>query len=182
MKKIPTLYRRDPDGLRCLTRERHPDTLWVDEDCSVATRKYDGTCLMLDDESTWWARREVKPGKTPPPGFQVAEVDRTTGRTVGWEPIDQSPFVKAWQDAQRNQESRSFTPGTYELIGPKVNGNPEKRERHELIKHAEAERIDGVPVEYDDLRDWLAEFPGEGIVWHHPDGRMTKIKRRDFGS
>ena len=21
----------------------------------------------------------------------------------------------------------------------------------------------------------------EGIVWHHPDGRMAKIKRRDFG-
>ena len=21
----------------------------------------------------------------------------------------------------------------------------------------------------------------EGIVWHHPDGRMVKIKARDFG-
>ena len=21
----------------------------------------------------------------------------------------------------------------------------------------------------------------EGIVWHHPDGRMVKIKRKDFG-
>ena len=21
----------------------------------------------------------------------------------------------------------------------------------------------------------------EGIVWHHPDGRWAKIKRRDFG-
>ena len=20
----------------------------------------------------------------------------------------------------------------------------------------------------------------EGIVWHHPDGRMAKLKRRDF--
>ena len=21
----------------------------------------------------------------------------------------------------------------------------------------------------------------EGVVWHHPDGRMVKIKRKDFG-
>jgi hypothetical protein len=21
----------------------------------------------------------------------------------------------------------------------------------------------------------------EGIVWHHPDGRMVKIKKKDFG-
>ena len=24
-------------------------------------------------------------------------------------------------------------------------------------------------------------MPIEGIVWHHPDGRMAKIKARDFG-
>lgn len=26
--------------------------------------------------------------------------------------------------------------------------------------------------------EWVVE--GEGIVWHHPDGRMVKIKKADF--
>ena len=31
------------------------------------------------------------------------------------------------------------------------------------------------------LKDWLSAPHYEGLVWHHPDGRMAKIKRRDFG-
>ncbi|MFF0155255.1 hypothetical protein [Micromonospora sp. NPDC005203] len=28
---------------------------------------------------------------------------------------------------------------------------------------------------------WLPAHPRyEGIVWHHPDGRRAKLKRRDF--
>lgn len=45
-----------------------------------------------------------------------------------------------------------------------------------------------VPRSYTGLRDFLAELesryaPGhlaEGIVFHHPDGRRAKIKRKDF--
>lgn len=31
------------------------------------------------------------------------------------------------------------------------------------------------------LRSYLANKDIEGIVWHHPDGRMVKIKGKDFG-
>jgi hypothetical protein len=135
---------------------------------------------MLDESGAWWARREVKPGKIPPSGFLEVEHDPTTGKTVGWEPIDQSPFVKAWHDAIQNPVSGDLAPGTYELIGPKVNGNPEQRDRHELVTHDVAEDLGDVPLGYDELREWLADFKGEGVVWHHPDGRMAKIKKRDF--
>jgi hypothetical protein len=37
------------------------------------------------------------------------------------------------------------------------------------------------PRDFDGLRTWLAGKDIEGIVWHHPDGRMAKIKLRDFG-
>jgi hypothetical protein len=39
------------------------------------------------------------------------------------------------------------------------------------------------PRTFDEIREWLddPEFPFEGIVWHHPDGRMAKVKARDFG-
>ena len=180
MRKIPTLFIRDSKDMRRLTRERHPDALWVGGGPAVPTRKYDGTCLMIDGAENWWARREVKPGKASPPHFQPIETDPETDKTVGWEPIDQSPFVTAWQDAMQNPETNVLAFGTYELIGPKVNGNPEGRERHELVMHDMADDLGDVPTGYDDLRDWLADFDGEGVVWHHPDGRMAKIKRKDF--
>lgn len=73
-----------------------------------------------------------------------------------------------------------WEPGTYELCGPKINGNPEGYDRHVLISHEYAEELHGVPRDYDGLAAWLADCEFEGIVWHHPDGRMAKIKRRDF--
>ena len=34
--------------------------------------------------------------------------------------------------------------------------------------------------EFDALRQWLEHRPIEGVVWHHQDGRMVKLKRSDF--
>jgi len=69
---------------------------------------------------------------------------------------------------------------TYELVGPKVQSNPYGRSVHELLAHGCVRLID-VPRDYDGIRAWLAAHEVEGIVWHHHDGRMVKIKRRDFG-
>lgn len=180
MKKIPTLFLRDPNNMRYVTREVHPDCRWVFDGEGIATRKYDGTCVMFDGDR-WWARREVKPGMTIPPGYMPIETDGVTGKTVGWEPIEQSSYAKAFARmlAEDKIDCDDLDPGTYELIGPKVNGNPEGVARTELRKHAEAERLDA-PRDFDGLAAFLAGFPGEGIVWHHPDGRMAKLKRRDF--
>jgi hypothetical protein len=69
-------------------------------------------------------------------------------------------------------------------VGPKINGNPEGVVgRHQLVRHAAAAKLVGAiaaPRDYDGLRDYLAVHPYEGIVWHHPDGRMAKLKARDF--
>lgn len=70
--------------------------------------------------------------------------------------------------------------GTYELIGPKLNGNPEGEPEHVLIRHDDAHWLPTAPRDYDGLRVWLLGHVYEGIVWHHPDGRMAKLKRRDF--
>lgn len=37
-----------------------------------------------------------------------------------------------------------------------------------------------VPRDFDGLREYLSSFNGEGIVFHHPDGCMVKIRRTDF--
>jgi hypothetical protein len=79
-------------------------------------------------------------------------------------------------------------PGTYELCGPKINGNPEGYTEHRLIRHADAEVVDLGDVAGSAnpclmLRHALLNLGSQGwesIVWHHPDGRMAKLKVRDF--
>jgi hypothetical protein len=179
MKKIPTIFLRDFDGNpKYVTREPNPECAWVFAGEGAATRKYDGTCVMLDEDGAWWARREVKPGKTPPPGFVALATDEETGKTVGWEPVEQSSFAKYHAEALGNPHERRSV-GTYELIGPKINRNPEVAEEHLLIPHADAQPIDP-PRDFDGLAEWLHSRPYEGVVWHHLDGRMAKIKKRDF--
>ena len=133
--------------------------------------------MLLDEDGTWWARREVRPGRPRPPGYRPVTTDEVTGKTMGWEPIAQSAYARYHAEAVPAQ---ALTPGTYELIGPKINGNPEKVDGHELVAHADAETFD-VPRDLDGLRAWILAHPQyEGIVWHHPDGRRAKLKYRDF--
>lgn len=185
MRKIPTLFVRDPENRQHVLDEVTPGCEWVLAGEGEATRKWDGTCTMLDQSGEWWARREVKPGKTPLPRFVPVEVDHTTGKTVGWEPMSQSSFAKFHAEALAI--GGVGTAGTYELIGPKINGNPDRYEHHVLMPHGWARLSDRIllgaaPRTFDGLRDWLTSRPYEGIVWHHPDGRMAKLKRRDFPS
>lgn len=89
MKKIPTLFRRDPDDQDCLLREVHPACQWVIDGEGVALHKADGTCMLLDDDRRWWARRQVKPGKTAPPEY--AAYIRRLARDAGIEPARPGP-------------------------------------------------------------------------------------------
>lgn len=180
MKKIPTLFKRDPDDMRRVLPEVTHGCEWVLAGEGVATRKYDGTCVMFDDRLLWWARREVKPGRPIPDDFQEVDLDEVTGKRQGWVPISVSGFQKFADEALR--ADGPLAPGTYELCGPKINGNPEGFDRHHLISHREADRYPAMncPLGYDELAEVLSALPWEGIVWHHPDGRMAKLKRRDF--
>jgi hypothetical protein len=188
MQKIPTLFVRDEQDRRYVTERVTPGCEWVLAGEGVATRKYDGTCIMIDDADRWWTRRELRPGKPIPDGFLPVELDETTGKIVGWESAQQSGFAKWLLQAKlvADAENIELGPGTYELCGPKVNGNPEGYERHVLIPHAEADRIEILPHDlcFDGLRATvrgLHDHAGvEGIVWHHPDGRIAKLKARDF--
>lgn len=180
MQKIPTLFERDWEGDRSrVTEQVHPGCEWALDGEGVPTRKYDGTCVMFDGEK-WWARREVKDGKPTPPGFVSSGHDHTTLKNVGWEPIEQSSFAKFHAQALLDTEFRA-QPGTYELCGPKVQGNPEGFDKHELVQHADAAVIPVPDRSFAGIRDVLEKFPVEGIVFHNEDGRMAKIKKRDFG-
>jgi hypothetical protein len=152
MKKIPTLFQRDPEDRRYVTIQVTPGCEWVLEGIGTSTRKYDGTCVLLDEQGEWWARREVKPGKTPPPNYVPVETDEATGKTMGWEPIKQSAFAKFHAEALANGGPAEGVTGTFELIGPKINGNPERSEGHRLVPHAEALHVDVPELTFEGVR------------------------------
>ena len=196
MKKTPTIFQRDRDTHKVIP-ELTPGCEWVLAGEGKATRKLDGTCVMIDEAGFWWARRELKPGKPQPEGqFIVVEHDEVTHKTVGWVPITpEYAFDKYFMEAVNHylddHPDRGLPEaGTYELIGPKINGNPEQVYAHTLVRHADAPvfdmshifPVDGVDDAYAVLKNWLTNrgFAYEGIVWHHPDGRMAKLKARDF--
>jgi len=184
MRKIPTVFVRDPDDRKHVLNEVTPGCEWVLAGEGQATRKYDGTCVLIERDGLAikaWTRREVKPGKTPPPRFRESDHDEVTGKTVGWEPSEQSGF-SAFVDEAFDAIGFVGEPGTYELCGPSVNGNPEGYEKHRLVKHSAAMKIE-VERSFDGIRSAMLDpdWPDwEGIVFHHPDGRMAKIKVRDF--
>lgn len=184
MRKIPTLFERDWDGDRSRVLPIvAAGCEWVLAGEGVATRKLDGTCMMYDG-NVWYARRELKPGKQAPEIFLVADHDEATGKTFGWVPAAESPFIKPFLEAleadQKWEVLQDWEPGTYELVGPKIQGNPEGYRTHQLISHAGAERYI-VPRSFAGMRELLGELDVEGFVFHHEDGRMAKIKKRDFG-
>lgn len=180
MEKIPTCFERDWDNNpgRVLNKVV-PGCEWVVAGEGVGVHKYDGTCVMFDGER-WWARREVKEGKEAPEGFKPIAHDHKTLAAIGWQPIESSPFAKFHAEAVDGKVG--FEEGTYELIGPKINKNPEGASKHTLIRHANAEVLGLLDFSYDGIYSFLVGCDVEGIVFRHPDGRrLAKIKKKDFG-
>lgn len=128
-----------------------------------------------------WKRYDAKAGKTPPVGFEPAqpEPDANTGHWPGWVLVGDGPDDGRHREAYESVGG-NLPDGTYELCGPKVQGNPEHYEKHTLIRHG-CEILADAPRSYDSLRAYFATKDIEGIVWHHEDGRMVKIKGKDFG-
>ena len=180
MKKTPTIFKRNPDNMREVLPEPHPDCAWVFNGEGVATRKYDGTCCLIEG-GVLYKRREIKAGQATPDTFVLADSDPVTGKSVGWVPVDPDAKEDRWHVEAFHLPQGCYEDGTYELLGPKIQGNPEQIANHCLLKHSGAQAYENVPRTFEGLRNWLSDKDIEGLVFHHPDGRMAKIKKRDFG-
>lgn len=184
MKKIISLFQRNYETDRLVRNEVVPGAEWVLAGEGIATRKHDGTCCMIRNRILY-KRYDAKAGKTPPANFEPAqEPDPITGHWPGWVPVGEGPEDAAHRDACKWTfgwpNIMAGNDGTFELIGPKVNGNPEQNAVHQLLRHG-CEVLEGVPRDFDRIKQYFAEHVMEGVVWHHPDGRMVKIKAKDFG-
>lgn len=195
MKKIITLFQRNYEGDRLVRDEIVPGAEWVAAGEGIATRKWDGSCCMVRD-GRLYKRLELKRGKTPPADFEpMQDADAVTGAVPGWVPVGDGPEDQ-WFRAAMDHSTKfwceigvetSLPDGTYEAIGPHFGGgnhitNPEQRTSDMLERHGNVEWPDA-PRDFASLKVFFRENASlvEGIVWHHPDGRMVKIKARDFG-
>lgn len=189
MRKIPTLFQRTEDR-RYVTDQVNPGCEWVLAGEGRPTRKYDGTCCLISG-GVIYKRRELKDVTKAPADFEAADFDPVTGKTVGWVPCSDTKEDRWHKEAFLALLSATcgvIPDGTYELVGPKINGNPEHFEKHALVRHGDNDITSMFhwPLTVESIR-WAFEPGGrfdlagyEGVVWHHPDGRMAKLKRRDF--
>lgn len=185
MRKMPCLFQREFHGHNSATllRTVTPGCEWVLAGEGTASIKRDGTSCMFRGEQLFKrydAKKDRKTGefRLPPSGaIPCDEPDPVTGHWPHWVLIGETDY---WHHEAFKRQVSDLTEGTYELCGPKINGNRERFIEHTLIRHG-AEVVPFVHVTFDGLRDFLAEFPHEGLVFAHPDGRMTKIRRNDFG-
>lgn len=176
MKKIKCLFERDYETGKLMPNKFTPEADWVIQGEGLATRKFDGTSCLIR-EGVLYKRYDAKNGKIPPFGFIPAQdPDPITGHWPGWLKVGAGPEDK-WHREAFNKDLKDNR--TYELCGPKIQNNAEGLDRHILIEHGN-EILEEVPTEYFALKEYLSNKKIEGIVWHHPDGRMIKIKKKDL--
>ena len=185
MKKIPCVFKRTFEGQ---TQTLLPDVTdgcqWVIEGEGSATIKRDGTACMLRGGQLF-KRYDAKRGKIPPAGFEPCqEPDPVTGHWPGWVPVDVNengnPADKHHRAAFNDPERPTYTDGTFELCGPAFSKNPEGFHKHVFIRHG-SEVVDAPDRTQEGLRLLLMGIDHEGVVFHHPDGRMAKLTRHNFG-
>lgn len=179
MKKISTLFKKNPENLGLVLNEIDPKNMWVFDEGVRATRKFDGSaCAIIDAQL--YKRYDAKKGKVIPEGaIPCQEADEITGHHPHWIKCDRYiPEDKYFFEGYDNLFPYQYD-GTYELCGPKVNGNKEKLTHHLLFKHGEY-GAGLTKIDFDTIKQYLLDNDVEGIVFHHPDGMMCKIRKSDF--
>jgi len=197
MKKVKCVFVVDR-FVNMATRVVNNECQWVLDGEGLATVKFDGTSCFIQNDILYkrWNRTLLKqvaakmrrnPSlsidesmfKPVPDGAIACEssFDKKTLHWPYWVPVLNTPA-----DAKHNEaflKKHDWQDGTYELIGPGIQGNKHGLLSCELHKHGDVllqiERLD-----FDGLSDFMRSLPYEGVVWHHPDGRMAKLRRSHF--
>lgn len=84
-----------------------------------------------------------------------------------------------WMFAALENSGGIVEDGTYEAMGPQYTGrdakNPEGLDKDVLIRHG-VTVLNDCPRNFEGIREYLRDLEIEGVVFHHPDGRMAKIR------
>lgn len=206
MKKIPTFFTKDKHGRYCIAEINHTKLGWIDDLSKlIPLRKYDGTPVYGNAKGEWFYRRAYKMGTTPP-GFIECDLDYHSKKSWGWLPVDDDyPFKKYFDEAlvlkpfdldiAPGSREEVYEEGSYELIGPKINGNPEEMSEHRLMPHRRAPQISNIAeidtevedeVLYEIYKKVIGFMPIEGVVFwingnEHMESRpVAKLRKKDF--
>ena len=182
MNKIETIFERDSNFK--VTPQVRKGTEWVFGGEGIATEKLDGTNVRLTVKSGKVIRVEKR--RNP------SRAEKAQGEEPGY--IDASaedPQDKHIFRAVAGTDVAGWDDGAWscEAVGPKIQGNPLGLEVPTCYPFiSKPTIIPDVVRSYEGLKQLFFDFhsryspghKGEGIVFHHPDGRMAKIKVRDF--
>lgn len=188
MKKMKTIFRKDKDNK--MTKEIEPTLSWVLKGEGTARIKLDGTACKIINGLLYkrYDRKLNKKGdrKIAPAGFIPCnlEPDLITNHWPGWAPITGSSEDKWHREAFEAMLDNEKEETTYELIGPKIQGNLYELQSHVLLAHNKLDIviIPNSCLTYDKLRIALKILHHEGIVFsNNKTGEMGKLRRSDFG-
>ena len=183
MQKIPTVF--DRDGNFNVTDQVRAGCEWVLAGEGAATEKLDGMNIRLTIRSGNVVRVEKRRNPT--------KLQKKQGIIDGWyvDALEGSAEDKWIYEAVAGTDVSAWPDGEHpaEALGPNIQGNELQLKRHLCVPFdLEVPVYESLPRSFDGLRESLAQLesqysPGalaEGIVFHHPDGRRAKIKRKDF--
>ena len=183
MDKIPTVFDRGDDFR--VTGKVREGCEWVLDGEGVPTEKLDGTNVRL----TVRAGQVVRVEKRRNP----SKLQKKKGIVDGWyvDADEHGPEDRWIFEAVRCTDVSNWPDGEHscEAMGPKIQGNTLGLPAAVCVPfNLEIPIFDDVPRSFEGLRDFLREreslyapgHPAEGIVFHHPDGRRAKIKRKDY--
>lgn len=168
------------------------DQLIINPTNFIVTAKMDGTCCLIKDGKIY-ARQDVKRNiaNAPPEWFPTAGTEPDKGgHIIGFRPLELKRgdkfHIKALDETDNSKarfleydkEAKAFyyvtrniadfNGKTCELVGPSVNGNKHKLNKHAYIIHGSVE-VNAPWRSHLELKEWLASPEGiiyEGIVIH----------------
>lgn len=186
MEKIPTLFLRNPENMKLVTREVNPEAAWVLEGHAyvIPTRKRDGTNVRVTVQNGKCIRVEKRRNPT--------REEKANGAEPGYVDVHREDAQDKHIFAASDATDFSLWPdGKHpcEALGPKIQGGVESDKPRLYPFSFRPERLFDFPivVTFDSIRSYLATHEIEGIVWHDrmsegvSSQKMAKIKRRDFG-
>lgn len=200
MKKISTILPKDPNNLGLVIPGE------IMSGIEYFQLKIDGTSVMIKDDILY-ARYDIKliinkkgkkifltkedvKDKIPFGAIPCQEPDEKSGHWPHWILVNNNPQFKYIIEAFNNLEKSELLEinGTYECIGPKIQGNPHNEEKHLLIPHNNSklnykinfEEMNRNPYEF--FKSLFEKFEWEGLVAYNKNKEpIGKIRRSDFG-
>lgn len=186
MRKILTIFDRNWKTDRKINTKLIVD---FDFENAIATEKLDGTNIRVTVRNGIVVRSEKR--RNP------SKIQKQKGIVDPWYvDIDEYSSHDKWMvDAVKNTDFSSVPDGEWsaEAIGKNIQGNPLNLENNQIFIFSlpswrDKIQLHDAPHSFLELKDYFNTKKSiigndclmEGIVWHHPNGRMVKIKRKDF--